>query len=149
MNDQSPVTIYVRYLELPTSTTGNLEPVYNSVGALNGYIYTPKASGQQFINFRTKDYIAAETMELFSENYEPALISYTNPWVNVQFTIPSGVVPDGKIVKCTMMLIIRILLLTLLQYPVEKLLCVLLLVISLKICCISFIRMEKQVIVVR
>lgn len=38
-------------------------------------------------------------MELFSENYEPALINYTNPWVNVQFTIPSGVVPDGKIVK--------------------------------------------------
>lgn len=99
MNDLSPVTVYVRYLEQPTSTTGNLEPIYNSVGALNGYKYTPRSSGAQSINFVTKDYIAAETMELFSEDYEPALISYTNPWVNVQFTIPSGVVPDGKIVK--------------------------------------------------
>ncbi|WP_303916643.1 hypothetical protein [Bacteroides mediterraneensis] len=99
MSDQSPVTIYVRYLEQPTSTTGNLEPIYNGVGALNGYKYTPNASGVQLINFVTKEYIAAETIELFSENYEPALISYTNPWVNMEFMIPTGIVPDGRIVK--------------------------------------------------
>lgn len=99
MYDASPVTIYVRYLENPTSNTGTIEEVHNSEGSLNGYKYTPHATGTQRINFVSKGYIAAETIELSSDNYAPALISYTNPWVNVQFTTPKGIVPDGKIVK--------------------------------------------------
>lgn len=99
MSDTSPVTIYVRYLENPVSNSGTLEEIYNSEGALNGYKYTPRSTGTQSINFISKSYIAAETLELFSENYIPVLITYTNPWVNVTFKTPSGIVPDGKIVK--------------------------------------------------
>ena len=98
-NNTDAVSIYTRYLENPSTSTGTITPKVNDAGMVNGYTYTPSRNGQQTITFTTKDYIAAETMELNSEAYKPALIEYANPGVNVAFTADGALVPDGRIVK--------------------------------------------------
>lgn len=99
MTTTDKVTVYTRYLTDPTSTQGTLVEKKNSEGAVCGYEYQPKATGKQVIRFQTREYLAGGRIELFSENYVPVIINYTNPWVNVRFTIPTGVVPDNRIVK--------------------------------------------------
>lgn len=99
MTTTDKVTVYTRYLTDPTSTQGTLVEKKNSEGAVCGYEYEPKATGKQVIRFQTREYLAGGRIELFSENYVPVIINYTNPWVNVRFTIPTGVVPDNRIVK--------------------------------------------------
>lgn len=99
MTTTDKVTVYTRYLTDPTSTQGKLVEKKNSEGAVCGYEYQPKATGKQVIRFQTREYLAGGRIELFSENYVPVIINYTNPWVNVRFTIPTGVVPDNRIVK--------------------------------------------------
>lgn len=99
MTTTDKVTVYTRYLTDPTSTQGKLVEKKNSEGAVCGYEYQPKATGKQVIRFQTREYLAGGRIELFSENYVPVIINYTNPWVNVRFTIPAGVVPDNRIVK--------------------------------------------------
>lgn len=99
MTTKDKVTVYTRYLTDPTSTQGTLVEKKNSEGAVCGYEYRPKATGRQVISFETREYLAGGRIELFSENYVPVIINYTNPWVNVRFTIPTGVVPDNRIVK--------------------------------------------------
>ena len=99
MTTKDKVTVYTRYLTDPTSTQGTLVEKKNSEGAVCGYEYEPKATGKQVIRFQTREYLAGGRIELFSENYVPVIINYTNPWVNVRFTIPTGVVPDNRIVK--------------------------------------------------
>ena len=99
MTTTDKVTVYTRYLTDPTSTQGTLVEKKNSEGAVCGYEYQPKATGKQGIRFQTREYLAGGRIELFSENYVPVIINYTNPWVNVRFTIPAGVVPDNRIVK--------------------------------------------------
>lgn len=99
MTTTDKVTVYTRYLTDPTSTQGTLVEKKNSEGAVCGYEYEPKATGKQVIRFQTREYLAGGRIELFSENYVPVIINYTNPWVNVRFKIPAGVVPDNRIVK--------------------------------------------------
>lgn len=99
MTTTDKVTVYTRYLTDPTSTQGTLVEKKNSEGAVCGYEYEPKATGKQVIRFQTREYLAGGRIELFSENYVPFIINYTNPWVNVRFKIPAGVVPDNRIVK--------------------------------------------------
>lgn len=99
MTTTDKVTVYTRYLTDPTSTQGTLVEKKNSEGAVCGYEYQPKATGKQVIRFQTREYLAGGRIGLFSENYVPVIINYTNPWVNVRFTIPTGVVPDNRIVK--------------------------------------------------
>lgn len=99
MTTTDKVTVYTRYLTDPTSTQGTLVEKKNSEGAVCGYEYQPKATGKQVIRFQTREYLAGGRIELFSENYVPVIINYTNPWVNVRFKIPAGVVPDNRIVK--------------------------------------------------
>ena len=99
MTTADMVTVYTRYLTDPTSTQGTLVEKKNSEGAVCGYEYQPKATGKQVIRFQTREYLAGGRIELFSENYVPVIINYTNPWVNVRFKIPAGVVPDNRIVK--------------------------------------------------
>lgn len=99
MTTTDKVTVYTRYLTDPTSTQGTLVEKKNSEGAVCGYEYQPKATGKQVIRFQTREYLAGGRIELFSENYVPFIINYTNPWVNVRFKIPAGVVPDNRIVK--------------------------------------------------
>lgn len=99
MTTTDKVTVYTRYLTDPTSTQGTLVEKKNSEGAVCGYEYQPKATGKQGIRFQTREYLAGGHIELFSENYVPVIINYTNPWVNVRFKIPAGVVPDNRIVK--------------------------------------------------
>lgn len=99
MTTTDKVTVYTRYLTDPTSTQGTLVEKKNSEGAVCGYEYQPKATGKQGIRFQTREYLAGGRIELFSENYVPVIINYTNPWVNVKFKIPAGVVPDNRIVK--------------------------------------------------
>lgn len=99
MTTKDKVTVYTRYLTDPTSTQGTLVEKKNSEGAVCGYEYQPKATGKQVIRFQTREYLAGGRIELFSENYVPVIINYTNPWVNVRFKIPAGVVPDNRIVK--------------------------------------------------
>lgn len=99
MTTTDKVTVYTRYLTDPTSTQGKLVEKKNSEGAVCGYEYQPKETGKQVISFQTREYLAGGRIELFSENYVPVIINYTNPWVNVRFTIPTGVVPDNRIVK--------------------------------------------------
>lgn len=99
MTTTDKVTVYTRYLTDPTSTQGKLVEKKNSEGAVCGYEYQPKATGKQVIRFQTREYLAGGRIELFSENYVPVIINYTNPWVNVRFKIPAGVVPDNRIVK--------------------------------------------------
>lgn len=99
MTTTDKVMVYTRYLTDPTSTQGTLVEKKNSEGAVCGYEYEPKATGKQVIRFQTREYLAGGRIELFSENYVPVIINYTNPWVNVRFTIPTGVVPDNRIVK--------------------------------------------------
>lgn len=99
MTTTDKVTVYTRYLTDPTSTQGTLVEKKNSEGAVCGYEYQPKATGKQVIRFQTREYLAGGRIELFSENYVPVIINYTNPWVNVRFTIPTGMVPDNRIVK--------------------------------------------------
>lgn len=99
MTTTDKVTVYTRYLTDPTSTQGTLVEKKNSEGAVCGYEYQPKATGKQGIRFQTREYLAGGRIELFSENYVPVIINYTNPWVNVRFKIPAGVVPDNRIVK--------------------------------------------------
>lgn len=99
MTTTDKVTVYTRYLTDPTSTQGTLVEKKNSEGAVCGYEYQPKATGKQVIRFQTREYLAGGRIGLFSENYVPVIINYTNPWVNVRFKIPAGVVPDNRIVK--------------------------------------------------
>lgn len=99
MTTTDKVTVYTRYLTDPTSTQGTLVEKKNSEGAVCGYEYQPKATGKQVIRFQTREYLAGGRIKLFSENYVPVIINYTNPWVNVRFKIPAGVVPDNRIVK--------------------------------------------------
>lgn len=99
MTTTDKVTVYTRYLTDPTSTQGTLVEKKNSEGAVCGYEYQPKATGKQVIRFQTREYLAGGRIELFSENYVPVIINYTNPWVNVRFKISAGVVPDNRIVK--------------------------------------------------
>ena len=100
MTTKDTVTVYTRYLTDPTSTQGTLVEKKNSEGAVCGYEYQPKATGRQVISFETREYLAGGRIELYSGKYVPVIINYTNPWVNVRFTIPpTGVVPDNRIVK--------------------------------------------------
>lgn len=99
MTTTDKVTVYTRYLTDPVSSSGTCIEKKNSEGAVCGYEYQPKATGKQVIRFQTREYLAGGRIELFSENYVPVIINYTNPWVNVRFKIPAGVVPDNRIVK--------------------------------------------------
>lgn len=99
MTTTDKVTVYTRYLTDPVSSSGMCIEKKNSEGAVCGYEYQPKATGKQVIRFQTREYLAGGRIELFSENYVPVIINYTNPWVNVRFKIPAGVVPDNRIVK--------------------------------------------------
>lgn len=99
MTTTDKVTVYTRYLTDPVSSFGTCTEKINSEEAVCGYEYQPKATGRQVIRFQTREYLAGGRIELFSENYVPVIINYTNPWVNVKFTIPTGVVPDNRIVK--------------------------------------------------
>lgn len=99
MTTTDTVTVYTRYLTDPTSTQGTLVEKKNSEGAVCGYEYRPQKTGRQVISFETREYLAGGRIELSSPKYVPVIINYTNPWVNVRFTIPTGVVPDNRIVK--------------------------------------------------
>lgn len=94
------VRIYTRYLTDPKTTTGTIAAMKNEDGSINGYEYIPTDVPLQIITFKSKDNIAGETIELFNDNYLPALISYTNPFVNVQFTYgPNDIPVSSGIVK--------------------------------------------------
>lgn len=98
------VRIFTRYLTNPQTETGTTTPMVNDAGAVYGYEYTPLNENVpvQVITFESKDNIAGGTIELFDDRYVPALISYTNPYVNVRFTYGNNQPVNNGTVKVYM-----------------------------------------------